>query len=194
MAHQKEDIRSIISQIVSSIEPFDTIEEEQIGFVLKWIASGDEIFRISKPADPDIHLVSYFALLSPEENKILLVDHKKANLWLPPGGHIEPGEHPKEAVKREIQEELGIEATFLIDPPLFLTISRTTEDSHFSSHTDVSLWYVLKGSSDWHLDFDKEEFNEIKWFDLNKIPFELSDPNMDRFLKKLSLNKIINYI
>lgn|GEM_PF-6423224 len=35
------------------------------------------------------------------------MDHKKGELWLPPSGHVDPGEDPKEAVRREAKEELG---------------------------------------------------------------------------------------
>ncbi|MFI5343447.1 MAG: NUDIX domain-containing protein [Chlamydiales bacterium] len=44
-----------------------------------------------------------------KNNIFNLVDHKKANLWLPAGGHVEPNEHPRETVKREILEELSIQ-------------------------------------------------------------------------------------
>ncbi|MDO5663125.1 MAG: NUDIX domain-containing protein, partial [Brachybacterium sp.] len=32
------------------------------------------------------------------------------NVWDVPGGHVEPGESPREALRRELREELGIEA------------------------------------------------------------------------------------
>ena len=34
----------------------------------------------------------------------------EASLWLPTGGHVEPGEDPSDTVERECQEELGIPA------------------------------------------------------------------------------------
>jgi len=80
----------------------DPLEEQQIDFVVKWIASGQEIFRLVKPATPDTHLVSYFAVISPEEHKISRRS-QKGKTWLPPGGHVEPGEHPKYTVKREVK-------------------------------------------------------------------------------------------
>jgi len=48
-----------------------------------------------------------------ERNGCLLVIRRAANVakggtWCFPGGHVEPGELPKQAVKRELLEELGL--------------------------------------------------------------------------------------
>ena len=34
--------------------------------------------------------------------------HRKLELWLPPGGHVDPNELPDEAAVREVLEETGI--------------------------------------------------------------------------------------
>lgn len=103
-------IRSEIKSIASQIQPLDKEEADHIAFVEEWIDSGAEIFRIAKPATPDPHLVAYFLLIDQDEQRLLLVEHKKANLWLPAGGHVELNEHPKETVSREILQELGVQA------------------------------------------------------------------------------------
>lgn len=118
-------MRNKILEAIESIKAFDELEKEQINFTKNWIHSGAEIFRITKPAHPHVHLVAYFLVIDPARQKVLLVEHKKAELWLPAGGHVEIDEHPKATVDREIQEELGIDAEYLLDDPFFLTVCDT---------------------------------------------------------------------
>lgn len=179
------DIRSEIHKTVSAIKPLDVLEEQHIRFVLNWIESGSELFRIEKPATPDTHLAAYCVISSPEMDQILLVDHKQAVLWLPPGGHVDQGEDPRETVRREAKEELGIDVEFLFDEPLLLTVTKTVGNT--AGHTDVSLWYVLKGDPGQVLDYDSHEFHQIRWFRIDEIPLEKSDPHMKRFIQKLRL-------
>ena len=171
--------------MVENIDPFDELEADHQLKALKWIRSGKGLFRLQKPATPDPHLVSYFVLYDPAAKKILLVDHKMAQLWLPSGGHVEPNEHPKETVKRECLEELGISADFLFDEPIFITMGETVGLT--AGHTDVSLWYLLKGSEANPISFDQEEFFDIRWFAFDKLPFDKSDPHLERFKNKLTL-------
>lgn len=178
-----------IQETLSRIAPFDGKEEEHLQFTRKWIDSGAQIFRVAKPATPDPHLVAYFLLLDPIQKKVLLVDHKKAGLWLPSGGHVELGELPRETVQREALEELGTQADFLLDPPFFLTVTQTVGQT--AGHTDVSMWYLLKGSASEEYIFDREEFTQIRWFSVADVPYERSDPHMQRCLAKLkSLNQL----
>jgi len=44
--------------------------------------------------------------------EILLVRHKRLDLWLPVGGEVEAGETPLEAARRELREETGLEGSF----------------------------------------------------------------------------------
>lgn len=177
------NIRESIIRIVESILPHDSLEKEHRAETLSWINSNSEIFRIQKPDIPNKHLVSYFCLFDSQSNSILLVEHKKSGLWLPSGGHVEPNEDPIVAAKRECFEELGIQAKFLFDKPIFITSTITVGAT--AGHTDVSLWYVLNGHLDMELIYDKEEFESIKWFKLDEIPFGKSDPHMRRFIEKL---------
>ncbi len=179
-----DSIRSQIRSEILSINPFDELERLHVNDALAWVDSGVGLFRIIKPATPPRHLVSYFAVV--DHDHILLVDHKNASLWLPTGGHVEPGEHPRITVAREIQEELGLIPVHAIEKPLMITCTTTT--GHTAGHIDVSLWYVVCGNRAQKLEYDQDEFNSIKWFPFGAIPFHRSDPHINRFIQKLTQN------
>lgn len=166
------------------MHPFDALEAEHINDAIAWINSTDEIFRIEKPAKPPKHLVSYFVIIDEDKKKILLMDHINAGLWLPSGGHVEINEHPKTTVEREIMEELNFSADFISDIPFFITQTVTVNIG--AGHTDVSLWYLLRGNSEEKITYDKNEFKGYKWFGYNEIletDIKL-DPHMHRFVNK----------
>lgn len=177
---------NIVLDLVSNILPFDALEKNHIQDTLSWIRSGAPLFRISKPDIPDKHLVSYFVVFDVQAEKILLVEHKNAWLWLPPGGHVEIDENPIDTVKRECYEELGVEANFMHEFPIFITSTITVGLT--AGHTDVSLWYLLRGNNHENYMFDADEFNSIKWFSINEIPYNQTDPHMHRFISKLIRN------
>lgn len=168
---------------IARIQPYDQLEAEHIQDTIDWIKRGSDIFRIQKPDVPNKHLVSYFVVLDEVASKVLLVHHKAAGLWLPTGGHVEIDEDPIDTVRRECMEELNCQAVFHLEYPVFLTSTVTVGAT--AGHTDVSLWYVLKGHSGDAYQFDRNEFHDIRWFSLEEIPYEASDPHMRRFVKKL---------
>ena len=175
--------RQHIRAEIASITPMDPLEAQHRADALAWVDSGAELIRQAKPATPPKHLVSYFAVV--DGPHILLVDHKNAQLWLPAGGHVEPGEHPRETVTRELQEELGFCAAHDIGPPLMITCTDTVGLT--AGHTDVSLWYVVHAAQTQAISFDSDEFNAVRWFAFADIPFTRSDPHMARFVNKLGL-------
>ena len=174
-------MRTAIRKEVELIQPLDGLERECRLNVLAWIDSGVEVCRLEKPATPPKHLISYFAVV--DDDHLLLVDHVNAELWLPTGGHVEPGEHPRDTALREAREELSIEAEFLKEGPIFLTITETVGKT--AGHTDVSLWYVLRGDRSVRLAFDDSEFHEVRWFHKNDVPLDRTDKHKSRFLQKL---------
>lgn len=177
-----EDMRSAIREEVASIEPFDSLERAHCEGALAWIDSGAELCRVQRPATPPKHLVSYFVLV--DHDHVLLVDHKNAQLWLPSGGHVEPGEHPRATVARELREELGLDLADAPGAPLMLTATETVGAT--AGHTDVSLWYVIDADRGVPLTFDATEFHSVRWFHFSEAPVSRSDPHLARFLGKLA--------
>jgi 8-oxo-dGTP diphosphatase len=142
---------------------------------------GVPLWRTAKPATPPMHLVAYFPVV--DAAHILLVDHRNAQLWLPAGGHVEPGEHPRSTVARELREELALDLKGAVGPPLLVTCTETVGLT--AGHTDVSLWYVVPANRDESIEFDRAEFHSVRWFPFDAAPYQRSDPHLKRFIEKL---------
>lgn len=50
-------------------------------------------------------------VFSPDKTQILLILRRDVDIWVLPGGGIDPGETPEQAMTREILEESGLETT-----------------------------------------------------------------------------------
>ena len=73
--------------------------------VRRLIGSGVDLrCRKTKPG----HLTASALVFHPRQRSLLLIYHRGLRRWLQPGGHLEAGEHPQDAARRELAEETGL--------------------------------------------------------------------------------------
>ena len=97
-------------------------------------------------------------------NRILLVSgsSEKNSLWDFPGGFLKYGEKPEDGLRRELREELGVEAR--VGKLLSAKIDTYSSDSDFC----LNLFYTTQLKSE---NFKVgEEIKEAKWFKLSRPP------------------------
>lgn len=118
---------------------------------------------------------SVWLITNKTPKKVLLVFHKKFNLWIQPGGHIEKFEDPVKAAIRETLEETGIDISFLNDKiidfkdakslplPDFILEERVPKFKNEPEHFHIDIMYVVKIDE---LEFkeNKKETNGIAFF------------------------------
>ncbi|MEL6503679.1 MAG: 8-oxo-dGTP diphosphatase MutT [Pseudomonadota bacterium] len=98
------------------------------------------------------------------DDRILLAQRPQgksmAGLWEFPGGKIEPGETPEEALIRELQEELGIETKTACLAPLTFA-SHTYENFHLLMPLYICRrwWGTVRGRED----------QAVKWVRAGKL-------------------------
>lgn len=101
------------------------------------------------------------AVIQDAAGRVLAVkcpEHKHGGGWEFPGGKIEPGEAPRDAIVREIREELGV----LIAPgELLYTVEWDYPAFHLSMRCYVSR--VLSG------DLQLREHTEARWLDATTL-------------------------
>ena len=120
-------------------------------------------------------------------NKVLLIHHKKLNLWLPVGGHMEEGETPDGALGREVKEETNLDIEILgqSDIPTKGNVKENLATPFYvnihsvGGHDHCSLFYVCKALNPKELKINNELKN-YDWFsvkDLNNEKIQIDVRN-----------------
>jgi 8-oxo-dGTP pyrophosphatase MutT (NUDIX family) len=102
-----------------------------------------ELDRLPAPCDEDAdptHVTASGIVVGRRGTVLHL--HKRLGRWMQPGGHIDPGESPPAAARREATEELGMAVEHVADGPTLIHL-----DVHAAAlgHTHLDLRYVLLG-------------------------------------------------
>jgi 8-oxo-dGTP diphosphatase len=129
-----------------------------------------------------IVLVAAVALID-ADNRVLIAERpagkSMAGLWEFPGGKVEPGETPEQALVREIREELGIEVCLTCLAP-FNFASHSYETFHL-----VMPLYICRT---WEGEVSPREGQRVAWvraLDLPKYPMPPADLPLLPWLRDL---------
>lgn len=139
-----------LTALVAARVPVDERERESIERFLA------ELDRLERPFDEDadpVHVTASAIVVGPRG--VCLHLHKRLGLWLQPGGHIDAGETPEEAARREVREETG----FVCTAPVFVHV-----DVHDGGrgHTHLDLRYLLEADGD--PSPAEGESPDVRWF------------------------------
>ena len=134
---------------------------------------------LTRDENPLTHFSTYFAAIDPTRRKVFIGHHKKADLWLFNGGHIDRGELPTTTVRREMLEEWGYDPVpHLQLKPELLTIT-TIEHDPRPCRTHFDIWYFIPvDQKTFHPDplLLSTEFHQNRWLPLNEARLVASRP------------------
>ena len=117
------------------------------------------------------------ALIVNKEGKILLTkSHKWFDKYTLPGGHIEVGETMKEAIAREVKEEVGLD----VDVAEMLLMQEAIFAEEFWKRKHFIFFDFLCKSKDQKVKLDGRELQEYVW----EYPGAAFRLNLDSFTKK----------
>jgi 8-oxo-dGTP diphosphatase len=115
-----------------------------------------------RPAGPALRFVA--AALIVRDGEVLIgqrrPDQPMARLWEFPGGKIEAGESPEQALARELEEELGIQA--IIGP----RVTRVRHNYRHGGAVDLQFFAVHEFSGE----LQNRIYHEVRWVKLEELP------------------------
>jgi len=155
----------------------DSLDSEMVMKFRERIQEG----RLSIDEDPVSHISTYFPAVDFSVKKVFIGHHKKADRWLFNGGHIDRGETVAQTLKREVNEEWGLNIDDLdITSPEFLTITEIAKNSVRPCKAHYDLWCFVSVDKDNFNPLEEklfEEFYEIKWKSVGEARGLVDDGN-----------------
>lgn len=117
-----------------------------------------------------------------DNQKVLLIYHRKLKKWLPPGGHMEENETPPEAARREALEETGLEIAFLpqentwvdywnaksFERPYICLLEEIPTYGDHSAHQHIDFVYVARPLKQ-QATPEYQGHDHLRWFSLNEL-------------------------
>jgi 8-oxo-dGTP pyrophosphatase MutT (NUDIX family) len=130
------------------------------------------------------HFTASAFVLSPERARLLLIFHKKLGLWLQPGGHIELDDTDLEqACRREVREEVGVEAMSLASPNLFdIDVHQIPAWKSDAAHRHFDVRFLFVAESE--LFRQSEEVGGARWVALTELESVTTDQSVLRAATK----------
>lgn len=116
-------------------------------------------------------------IFSQDKKSVLLIKRRDVPVWVLPGGGVDPGESPDQAIVREMQEETGFEVIIKRCIARYLPVNRLTQLTHFYECAPVR-GNLQNGS----------ETLEVKFFSLDKLPTKLIPPPYVLWIKDACQN------
>lgn len=135
------------------------------------------------------HITASAWVINHTRNKALLTHHKKLNIWVQLGGHIEPEDKDIMcACERELKEESGLSQFRILSRDIFdIDVHSIPMNSKgFPEHFHFDIRFIFEANSNEMINFDQEESNDVQWIYLNEIKKFTTEPSIWRMVEKSS--------
>ncbi len=147
---------------------------------------------LTRDENPKTHFCVYFAGYDPVAKMVFMGQHKKSDLWLVNGGHIDRGETPTEALEREIREEWGMRISAkTIGTPKLLTLTRIRNNPRVPCTRHFDIWYFVKLNKETFSPDQAllaKEFYETRWLSITEARRLTTDPNSQQAITFIKTN------
>jgi 8-oxo-dGTP pyrophosphatase MutT (NUDIX family) len=172
---------SLLAQL-RAYEPADELERRHQDGMVALLTTGSEPFSRGHFV-PGHFTASVFII--DDGGRLLLHHHKRLNLWLQMGGHIEGEEAPDLAALREGAEESGLDDLELVGGIFDLDVHRIPAGRGEPDHDHFDVRYLARTRRPDSITIDRGESNDLAWLSLPDAADRMPGAESHRVIRKI---------
>lgn len=167
--------------VLSNYQPANEVENQSLNFICQFVEENELYWSRKTLAG---HLTASAWITDRDRERAVLLHHKKLNIWVQPGGHIdEADEGLLQASYREAMEETGVtDLTPVSKLPFDVDVhripARKSEPEHW--HLDIRFWFKTN-QADLNAN---EESHDMGWFTKSEIEALTDEESVLRMVRK----------
>lgn len=168
--------------------PLEEFYKEQMLYLLEY---SPDCFDRSCPIG---HFTASALILNKTRKKVLLLKHRKLQLWLQPGGHCDGDKNTLRVALREVYEETGLTNCHLLKQDIFdidMHMIPPFKDQKTHYHFDIR--YILHHQGEDNCLQANNESEQLHWFDISeRLPTQ--DRSVLKMIKKAYHESFIDFL
>lgn len=185
--HQlNQEIRDSYIETVRYVVPFDPKEEAVQLQTIEWINDGEPV---TKGQNPRRHLGAVAFITTREMDRVFLINHRKAQANLMPGGHVDYGDTLQHTIETELIEELGLEVDMSNSMPFYIADVFTRGSN--AGHHDITAVFKVEVDPEQQFNVHSKEASDAGWFSMDQIASMPEFTILPDIHKKLTIGKYV---
>lgn len=183
----------MIDEIINYI-PYDDREKVEREIIISFLKNNKDAYsRESKLS----HMTTSAWIVNQDFTKVLMIYHNIYKSWSWVGGHADNDTDLLHVIKKEINEETGLENIKLLSNGIY-GLNILTVESHLkhgkivNSHLHLDIEYLFMANENDFIRIKEDENSNIAWIPIDEVVNKTSEEKMKPIYEKLN-KKLMQY-
>jgi 8-oxo-dGTP pyrophosphatase MutT (NUDIX family) len=175
--------------LIASLQEYGNLNaqnQSKADDIIDWITKYGE-FAFQRE-NLDGHITGSLLIMNEKKTKVLLMFHKKLQMWLQFGGHADGEIDIQNVAIREFHEESGIDIEpTMMDDIFNVDVHDIPENRWTPPHKHLDILYLGIIPEDTPFSRQESEVDDIRWFDLEWIEKYIGEKRMLDMIEQIKI-------
>ena len=164
-----------------SVSPLLTTEEQpMLERIVEFVSNTPDCFKREHLAG---HITASALIVNGSNDAVILMHHKKLDMWVQPGGHADGDSNVLGVAFKEALEETGIEELYPLSQEIFDVDVHWIPEGKAPAHWHYDIRFILQASADAVI-VSNDESLEVIWASVSEVMEKTKQKSVLRLIEK----------